>query len=358
MIKIIGLYPLSGNGGIASWTKKFLNSFPDEQYKVFPINNSPIERHENSGIILRIVSGLKALIKIYKNLNEIIKQEHTQILHTTTSGSLGSFRDYIVGRICRKRKIKSIMHCRYGCISEDIKSNGIVGILLRAALKQYDQIWVLDSTSFNTLNSLPEYINKTKLTPNSIEVPEKVNLSPKKYNRMGFIGNLIPSKGIFELIEAAKNSNTQLDIIGPGSDEIINKIKNYAGKYLNSLIYIHGRLDNEKAIEFLNQLDIIALPTYYPSEAFPISILEAMSRGKLVISCPRAAIKDMLTDLNGNNCGILVEPKSHKAIEDALYWIKNHPQESDLLCANAYEKVKRKYDVSIVYQQYRNNYKS
>ena len=37
------------------------------------------------------------------------------------------------------------MHCRYGCITEDIQSKGLVGKLLRKAMDEYDQIWVLDS---------------------------------------------------------------------------------------------------------------------------------------------------------------------------------------------------------------------
>ena len=37
MIKIIGLYPMTGNGGIASWTKKFLSTFPDKKYEVMDI---------------------------------------------------------------------------------------------------------------------------------------------------------------------------------------------------------------------------------------------------------------------------------------------------------------------------------
>ena len=29
-MKLIGLFPLIGNGGIASWTKKYTKTFPDE----------------------------------------------------------------------------------------------------------------------------------------------------------------------------------------------------------------------------------------------------------------------------------------------------------------------------------------
>ena len=60
----------------------------------------------------------------------------------------------------------------------------------------------------------------------------------------------------------------------------------------------------------IEQIDIIALPTYYDCEAFPISILEAMSRAKLVISCDRGAIVDILTAIDGSNCGLIVKAQS------------------------------------------------
>lgn len=223
MIKIIGLFPMTGNGGIASWTKKFLSSFPDGEYRVYPISNSPSPRYGNENYLKRAFTGLMALNRILKEVSLEIDKVNPDILHTTTSGSFGSLRDYLVGRLCKKRGVKTIMHCRYGCITEDIKSAGLIGRLLRKAMSIYDQIWVLDSRSYNTLKSIPEYSQKVRLTPNSINVPQKVNLSPKKYNRIGFVGNLVPSKGLYELVEAATNTNVRLDIIGPGPTAVIER---------------------------------------------------------------------------------------------------------------------------------------
>lgn len=356
MIQILGLFPLSGNGGIASWTKKFLASFPDTDYQIIPVSNSPAPRNGNEGLFDRICTGLTALKTIKGEVVRVVDNEHPQILHTTTSGSIGSLRDYLIGKFCKKKGVKTIMHCRYGCITEDVKSHGLIGMLLRAALDQFDQIWVLDSRSYNTLKSIPKYSHKVRLTPNSIKVPDSVDLSPKEYKRVGFVGNLIPSKGLYELVEAATKTEVRLDIIGPGSNDVIENIKCIAGDKIDKSIFIHGKLPNDQAVKYVQKLDIIALPTYYPFEAFPISILEAMSLGKLVISCPRAAVSDMLTGLDGRPCGILVEAKSSQSIIDAINWVQNNPDKADELCRSAYDKVKSKYDTSVVYEIYRTNY--
>ena len=355
-MKIIGLFPLTGNGGIASWRKKYLATFPDEEYTLYPINLSPEERTENTTFINRVVSGLRALKRILSELESLIKSENIDVLHTTTSGNLGSYRDIKVAQICRKYRIKTIMHCRYGCITEDVTSKTLIGYLVRKAMTLYDQIWVLDTRSYNTLKSMPLLGEKVYLVPNSIEVSTPIDITPKTYERVAFVGNVLPTKGILELVKASLLTNVRLDIIGPISEHVESDIVSIAGNKIDDKIFIHGRLANSDAVEFMKGIDIVALPTYYPSEAFPISIIEAMSLSKLVISCPRAAIPDMLTDLDGKMCGILVAPQSVDAIVDAINWCQTHKNEADEMCTKAYEKVYVAYRKEIVYDLYRRNY--
>lgn len=358
-MKIIGLFPLTGNGGIASWTKKFIKTFPDDKHQFTFVNVSPSVPRTgglSETFVLRTISGFTAMYRILQELKHLLKTEHFDIIHTTTSGNIGSLRDYCVAKLCKKYGVKSIMHCRYGCITEDMQSNGLVGKLLRKSINEFDQIWVLDSRSYDTLKDIEHLKNKVFLTPNSIDVSEEMNSAPKDYNRVAFIGNLYPTKGLYELVEACSRTSVRLDIIGPGSDDVIAHVKNLAGEKLDKTIFIHGRLPNPDAVRFMHEVDIVALPTYYPWEAFPISIIEAMSLTKMVISCPRAAVKDMLTDLDGKPCGILVEPKSANAIVEAINWCQTHKAEADLMCCKAYEKVKTCYSKEVVYDLYRSLY--
>lgn len=359
-MKIIGLFPLTGNGGIASWTRKFIKTFPNEEYQFTFVNISPsIPRTGglSDTLLFRIFSGLSAMFRILRELKKLLKKNNYDILHTTTSGNLGSLRDYFVAKLCMKYGVKTIMHCRYGCITEDIQSKGIVGWILRKSMLLFNQIWVLDSRSYNTLKGIEYLKNKVYLTPNSIDVTEKINLTPKNYKRVAFIGNLYPTKGLYELVDACMRTDVRLDIIGPGSNEVICNVKKMAAEKLDKSIFIHGRLPNYEAVKFMHEVDIVALPTYYPWEAFPISVIEAMSLTKMVISCPRAAIKDMLTDLDGNPCGMLVQPKSADAIADAILWCQNHKEEADMMCRKAYEKVRTYYRKEVVYDYYRSLYK-
>lgn len=356
IINILGLFPLTGNGGIASWTKTFMNTFPDNNHVVYPVDVSPGMRRDDKSICVRILTGFVALRRILSEVRCTIKEKKIDILHTTTSGNLGAFRDICVARVCRRYKVKTILHCRYGCISKDIRSKGLVGSLLRRSMSLFDQIWVLDQCSYDTLKTYSWLAHKVFLTPNSIEVSRKYDPLPKQYDRVAFIGNLIPTKGLYELVQAAVRTGVHLDIVGPSSTEVAKHVKFLAGACYDKTIQMHGKMKNEDAVRFMQNIDILALPTYYPSEAFPISIIEAMSLSKLVISCPRAAIPDMLTGLDGQPCGLLVEPKSSNSIAEAILWCRNHKEEADDMCRRAYEKVYKVYRMEVVYNLYRDNY--
>lgn len=357
MIKILGLFPITGNGGISSWSRKYIRTFPDEQYDISIIDTTPGVRIGTEGLFKRVISGFKALKNIYAETKHKLISESPDILHTTSSGSIGSLRDIVVAKLSKKAGVKCIIHNRYGCIPEDYVRKGLVGILLRKSFELYDQIWVLDRRTYDFLLQYPHLKDKVFLTPNSIEVTAPIDNIPKSYKRVGFIGNLIPTKGVFDLVEACTRCEVRLDIIGPGTSDVIDRIKQIAGDKIDRAIFMHGKLPNEEAVKFMADIDIVALPTYYPWEAFPISILEAMSKTKMVISCPRAAIPDMLTSMDGKKCGLLVEPKSAKSIQEAIEWCQAHTQEADEMCQAAYTKVWNAYRTEVVYQIYRDNYK-
>lgn len=358
MKNILLLVPLYGNGGIASWTKKFLKTFPNEEFNLIPVSSVLKAKSVKASVFTRMWIGLRELSVIKKELKVEIKKTKIDIFHTTTSGSFGSLRDYKVGKLCKKRGIKTIMHCRYGCMPDILKGNGIKKKLLLMSLKQYDQIWVLDRYTYEALEQLPITKGRVFLTPNSIDVTEIAKIQPKEYKNFAFIANIVPTKGIFELVEAFKaieNQDVALNIVGPADGDTLSRLTSAISG--DSRIKYHGKLPNDQAVAFLKSMDALVLPTYYSGEAFPISILEAMSYGKLVISTPRAAIPDMLTATDGSKCGLLVPERSIKELQEAMEYATNNTSEMDELCRKAYNKVKTAYRMDVVYEIYRSNYR-
>lgn len=357
--KILFLCPLNGNGGIASWSNKLLASFSNDEFLLLPVDIAPKKDFTKYSGFDRIRYGINAFKRIRGDIKDFArKNPDVHLLHIASGGGLGIIRDYHISKILSRQHYKTILHCHFGNVTEMIEKGGLLGMFFKRMLNSIDQIWVLDNKSANTLLLNSKWKDKVFITPNSIDVPNSCSLQPKEYKRVGFVGNIVPTKGVFELTEAVSQlSDTELFLVGQGADNDIQTIKKISGDKYNQTIHFLGRLPNEEAIKFLDTIDIICLPTYYPGEAFPISILEAMSRGKMVISCPRAAIPDILTSLDGSLCGKLVAEKSASEIAEAIIWCQEHKEEADSMCKKAYEKVKACYRKEVVFDIYRNNYR-
>ena len=357
--EILFLCPMRGNGGIVSWSKKMLTSFSNDEFQLLPVDIAPKKDFTKYSGFDRILYGINAFARIHGDMRDFTKQNpDVNLLHIASGGGMGVIRDYQICKILSKRHYKTILHCHFGNVTEMIENGGVLGFFFKKILNSIDQVWVLDNKTANTLRNNSKWKDKVFITPNSIDVPNSCLLNPKEYKRIGFVGNIVPTKGVFELTEAvSKLQNTELFFVGQGSEGDIQRIKNISGDKFNHTIHFLGRLPNDEAIKLIETLDIICLPTYYPGEAFPISILEAMSRGKLVISCPRAAIPDMLTAVDGSKCGLLVSEKSSEELMAAILWCQEHKEEADEMCKKAYEKVKTCYSKEVVYEIYRENYR-
>lgn len=360
-MKVLFLTSTIGNGGIQSWAKNYLKACSLCELKHIQISRRrSLVRNDSKIPIKRIKDGIMDMIDSTRDLRRALEDDKTiDIIHSTTSGGFGTFRDYFTARIAHKYGVKIILHCHYGSIPKDYKNKGFWGWLLRKTLLLYDQIWVLDSKSVATLNENSDLNNKVKLVPNFIDVPEISEIAPKHYFDVAFVGNLLPSKGLYELVEAvaSMNNETRLSIVGPGKPAIVEHIKKLSADKFGKEIKVMGQLPNDEAVKLIAKMDIIALPTYFPAEAFPISILEAMSRGKLVVSTKRAAIPDILTDLDGNCCGKLVAEGSIDDIVSAIIWCQVNSKDADMMCVKAYEKVKSVYQTDVILNLYYSYYK-
>lgn len=354
---ILLVAPLHNVGGISSWTRKFLQAFPQDDYILFSVNQAP-NRSVETGFYKRVFTGFFTLFQIMKDIGIVCHRNRIDLMHITTSGSIGSLRDYWAGRYCQKRGIKTILHCHYGCISEVLQKRSLTRWLTLLAMKQYDQIWVLDRKSYYILQNMKNLKAQIELTPNSIEVVSDVKIPPKKYKNVAFIGNLIPTKGLLELVQGIidADTNIQLHIVGRGSERFLNRIKNLSNDLWGNRIKYYGQMENSDVIAFMEMIDTVILPTYYPSEAFPISILEAMSLGKLVISTRRAAIPDILAVDDDIECGLFVDERNSSQITEVLNWCLYNSLKADELCKKAYQKVYQSYRMEVVYSIYKRNY--
>lgn len=134
-----------------------------------------------------------------------------------------------------------------------------------------------------------------------------------------YLSNLMLSKGILDLMKACiklkgENFKFHLNLAGNIESEIVEEVEAMIGELGDSVTY-HGVVQGEKKAALLKENHVFCLPTYYPNEGQPISILEAMGNGLAIITTTQGGIIDIFMD--GEN-GAVCNKKDPDSIYSAI----------------------------------------
>jgi glycosyltransferase involved in cell wall biosynthesis len=115
--------------------------------------------------------------------------------------------------------------------------------------------------------------------------------------RMCFVGRMDNEKGVYDIVDAIKNSKCKfasIDFIGDGPELI--KLKQYAADN-NVAAKFHGSLSRMQVFETYRQSHLILLPS--KSEGFPKAIAEAANFGCIPVVSDVSSIGQYINETNG-----------------------------------------------------------
>lgn len=231
----------------------------------------------------------------------------------------------------KKQKAKIILHYHM-----DVVGTGVIKwlfkfhktFLLSRIVKMADKI-ILTSTDYGKNSNLARWLEKNPAK--FIEVPNGVdtqNFSPRPKDQeilkkheidinekvVLFVGGLDKAhyfKGVEYLIEAMSRLRLspyewKLVIVGEGDlkqqyIDLVNQLK----MHLRTIFT--GYVPNEDLPKYYNLADVVVLPSVDKSEAFGLTLVEAMSCGKPVVASNLAGVRSVITE---DMDGLLVEPKN------------------------------------------------
>ena len=141
----------------------------------------------------------------------------------------------------------------------------------------------------------------------------ELELSLKK-KQVVFLSNLIFSKGIFVFLEAiskllVKDKELVIKIAGlPMGDEFMtskkvevkfNEISQTLKNQFPDRYFYLGMVKGSDKEELLKESSVFILPTFYKTEAFPLTIIEAMYFGNAIITTNHNYLNDVISSKNG-----------------------------------------------------------
>ena len=140
----------------------------------------------------------------------------------------------------------------------------------------------------------------------------KLGLEPERF-WVGFVGRLVPEKGVNVLIDAFALLPPMygLAIFGDGSEMAALRSRIDRGN-LGDRVRLFGYVTD--VADAMTAVDALALPSVW-AEAFPFAVLEAMSVGTPVVASAVGGLGEQIRD--GEN-GLLVPPNDPAALAVAL----------------------------------------
>lgn len=122
--------------------------------------------------------------------------------------------------------------------------------------------------------------------------------------RLLFLSHMIPSKGYLDVVHAVgvlyrRGVSIRADFVGRWDSESGEKVFNDAVRDLGvgDIVAYHGGIeDRATAKQFYLNADVFLLPTYYPTEAQPLTVIEALNAGTPVVVTAHAGLPEMVRD--------------------------------------------------------------
>jgi glycosyltransferase involved in cell wall biosynthesis len=139
-----------------------------------------------------------------------------------------------------------------------------------------------------------------------------------------YLSNMIETKGYYDLAEAIEQFNADSEnsatvhFVGDWlSSEARNRFTQKLSEYAHAdKMHVHGRIEDRSRVrQMMLKSDVFVLPTYYPNEAQPISIIEALNAGTPIISTRHASIPEYVKN---NKNGYLVDKQSPLQIKKSI----------------------------------------
>ncbi len=187
--------------------------------------------------------------------------------------------------------------------------------------------------------------NKIRVIPDPVKpvfrYEQKVTISDNPVILMLGTGK---HKNLDNLIEAARNTNFHLDIVGWPAEDELAKLKEYSISHT-----IYNNLSDEQIQERYAACDVLFMASLY--EGFGMPIIEGQAVGRPVVTSKIGAMKEV-----GEGSAVLVDPLVPKEIKNAITAIVSDRTYYDELVEKG-RKNAAKYDHEVIAEQYLNVYR-
>jgi glycosyltransferase involved in cell wall biosynthesis len=319
---------------------------------------------ENTNYVPRKISRMMRAARALRLTGRTTKKLREDWMLQTISRSGASlvfvhFLDYAVqfSQVWQRIGIPVVVHCHGYDVHWDVRHMVKQTPLHPASYPDRvqalsDNVWFIANSSFTRQQLLRLNINPAKIFLKRFGVP--VSAEPRCFSgsdrpRVLFLGRLVDFKGPFETTRAfaqlvAEHPNARLDIAGDG--ELASELDNLIMELgIASSVNRHGAVNADRGRALRRQATVFTAHNQTgaisrQTEAFGVSLLEAMGQGLPVVTGNSGGIPDFIRHQEN---GLLFKPGDIDAHTGMLDDLLSSCQRRNSLGAAAWETVKNNY---------------
>lgn len=292
---------------------------------------------------------LYLVVELYlKVLWALLTFRPQKIYFTASIRSVAFYRDLLISTLWKAYKLFSSVDVYYQYHTKGVNefvSASVLNLKLTNFFLQDVNIILLSPMlksdfdkvqSFTGISYLPNGVD------NALEDFEFKELIERKYKEQEsidilYLSNMIKSKGYFQVLELANQTKKQKIHYhfagGWQSAEDEKEFFDYIEQHeLTEKVIFHGFVNGSEKRKLLEKAHLFIFPTRYRNEAFPLSILEALSYGVPVIATDEGSIPYIVDQ----QCGIVLNKGCHllNALEQAQKNLLN--EKTAIYCRQRY----------------------
>jgi glycosyltransferase involved in cell wall biosynthesis/serine acetyltransferase len=187
---------------------------------------------------------------------------------------------------------------------------------------------------------------RTVVLPNAVHMPQRAS-APRADSaplELLFLGLIGPRKGVFDLLDAveravARGADVRLSIGGNGEVDRLRERLATSPALADRVRYLGWVTAEDRDAAFASAHAYV-LPSY--AEGMPMSVIEAMSYGLPVITCPVGGIPELVED---GTTGALVAPGAVDSLADAICRLASDETLRQSQGAAAADRVRRDFEL-------------
>ncbi|MBE3092235.1 MAG: glycosyltransferase family 4 protein [Actinobacteria bacterium] len=333
--------------GVTIYNEMLLNSKISNFFSIHHLDISDKRSLDNLGKI--DITNVFLSFKNFFSLIKLLFKTKPDLVYLSISQNIAFLRDgifIIISKFFSKSKV--IVHL-HGSNFKDYynRSNFILKKFVDYTLARVDSAIVY---SYLLKHIFDKWINNIEVVPIGTTFKPDISNRNNREITIGYLGNLIQSKGIEDFVKAAniilkKHRNIKFKIGGSWlkqEEKIKNGLLHFIkeNKIINNIEFL-GFIPNDDKEKFFLTTDIFVFPSW--NEGQPLVILEAMAAGCPVISIKDVgAIPDTIID---GETGILVEKQNPEEIAKAIIYLIENPDIREKMGSMARKRFEENYTI-------------